>query len=305
MNEHPHDRRTFLRRLTHRSGAVFAVVFGAPVVAYVLDPRIGPAPRKTFAPWTAFASASCPSASRSKASFATSAGTPGRCIPNDVIGRVWVIKKPDGSLTCSRPCAHTWAARSTPRGRPTSRREDPSRSRLPARQEVRSSNMLDEAEDRAEATEQDLLLLPLARHLCRHQHQRHAERGAGGARSGRQMSCTPPPARCTARAGCADHRRAPAAGPVALFGHQDRRRSDGAVVQRSFGTPVAVMRPFNTYGPRQSARAVIPTIITQIAAGPAQHQARQHSPDPRFQLRRRHGAGLHRARSRPRPASAK
>lgn len=33
----------------------------------------------------------------------------------------------------------------------------------------------------------------------------------------------------------------------------------------SFGTPVAVIRPFNTYGPRQSARAVIPTIITQIA----------------------------------------
>ena len=37
--------------------------------------------------------------------------------------------------------------------------------------------------------------------------------------------------------------------------------------QRSFGTPVAVIRPFNTFGPRQSARAVIPTIITQIAAG--------------------------------------
>ena len=35
---------------------------------------------------------------------------------------------------------------------------------------------------------------------------------------------------------------------------------------RSFGTPVTVLRPFNTYGPRQSARAVIPTIITQIAA---------------------------------------
>tara|TARA_Y100000031_G_C8216599_1_gene383704 strand:+ start:563 stop:1579 length:1017 start_codon:yes stop_codon:yes gene_type:complete len=34
---------------------------------------------------------------------------------------------------------------------------------------------------------------------------------------------------------------------------------------RSFDTPVAVIRPFNTYGPRQSARAVIPTIITQIA----------------------------------------
>lgn len=35
----------------------------------------------------------------------------------------------------------------------------------------------------------------------------------------------------------------------------------------SFGTPVSVIRPFNTYGPRQSARAVIPTIITQIASG--------------------------------------
>lgn len=36
---------------------------------------------------------------------------------------------------------------------------------------------------------------------------------------------------------------------------------------RSFGTPVTIIRPFNTYGPRQSARAVIPTIITQCAAG--------------------------------------
>ena len=35
----------------------------------------------------------------------------------------------------------------------------------------------------------------------------------------------------------------------------------------SFDTPVAIVRPFNTYGPRQSARAVIPTIITQIANG--------------------------------------
>lgn len=39
---------------------------------------------------------------------------------------------------------------------------------------------------------------------------------------------------------------------------------------RSFGTPVSVIRPFNTYGPRQSARAVIPTIITQIAKGKRQ-----------------------------------
>ena len=36
---------------------------------------------------------------------------------------------------------------------------------------------------------------------------------------------------------------------------------------RSFGVPVATIRPFNTYGPRQSARAVIPTIISQALAG--------------------------------------
>ncbi len=35
----------------------------------------------------------------------------------------------------------------------------------------------------------------------------------------------------------------------------------------AYGLPVTIARPFNTYGPRQSARAVIPTIITQIAAG--------------------------------------
>jgi NAD dependent epimerase/dehydratase len=35
----------------------------------------------------------------------------------------------------------------------------------------------------------------------------------------------------------------------------------------AFNTPVAVIRPFNTYGPRQSVRAIIPTIIIQVAAG--------------------------------------
>lgn len=35
----------------------------------------------------------------------------------------------------------------------------------------------------------------------------------------------------------------------------------------SFNTPICILRPFNTYGPRQSARAIIPTIITQIAHG--------------------------------------
>jgi dTDP-glucose 4,6-dehydratase len=39
---------------------------------------------------------------------------------------------------------------------------------------------------------------------------------------------------------------------------------------RSFDLPVTIIRPFNTFGPRQSARAVIPTIITQILSGKKQ-----------------------------------
>jgi NAD dependent epimerase/dehydratase len=50
----------------------------------------------------------------------------------------------------------------------------------------------------------------------------------------------------------------------------------------SFGTPVAVIRPFNTYGPRQSARAVIPTIITQLGAGRRQIRLGAVSPTRDF-----------------------
>ena len=51
---------------------------------------------------------------------------------------------------------------------------------------------------------------------------------------------------------------------------------------RSFETPVVVLRPFNTYGPRQSARAVIPTIISQIAAGQRQIRLGALSPTRDF-----------------------
>lgn len=50
----------------------------------------------------------------------------------------------------------------------------------------------------------------------------------------------------------------------------------------SFGLPVVIARPFNTYGPRQSARAVIPTIITQIANGWRQIQLGAVSPTRDF-----------------------
>jgi dTDP-glucose 4,6-dehydratase len=51
---------------------------------------------------------------------------------------------------------------------------------------------------------------------------------------------------------------------------------------RSFGVPVTVCRPFNTYGPRQSARAVIPTVISQIAAGKTEIELGALSPTRDF-----------------------
>ena len=50
----------------------------------------------------------------------------------------------------------------------------------------------------------------------------------------------------------------------------------------SFGLPVCVVRPFNTYGPRQSARAVIPTVISQIASGRKKVQLGSLSPTRDF-----------------------
>jgi dTDP-glucose 4,6-dehydratase len=50
----------------------------------------------------------------------------------------------------------------------------------------------------------------------------------------------------------------------------------------SFGLPVVTVRPFNTYGPRQSARAVIPSIITQIASGKRQIKLGATSPTRDF-----------------------
>ena len=51
---------------------------------------------------------------------------------------------------------------------------------------------------------------------------------------------------------------------------------------KSFKTPLSIIRPFNTYGPRQSTRAVIPTIITQIAKGETQLNLGNLSPTRDF-----------------------
>jgi NAD dependent epimerase/dehydratase len=55
----------------------------------------------------------------------------------------------------------------------------------------------------------------------------------------------------------------------------------GLSYHRSFGLPVAILRPFNTYGPRQSARAILPTIISQALT---RERIRLGSLDPRRDL---------------------
>ena len=50
----------------------------------------------------------------------------------------------------------------------------------------------------------------------------------------------------------------------------------------SFGMPIVICRPFNTYGPRQSARAIIPTVITQILSGKNQIQLGSLTPTRDF-----------------------
>lgn len=60
----------------------------------------------------------------------------------------------------------------------------------------------------------------------------------------------------------------------------------------AFGLPVTIARPFNTYGPRQSARAVIPTIISQIAAGRKQIALGDLSPTRDFSFVRDTCRGL-------------
>ncbi len=51
---------------------------------------------------------------------------------------------------------------------------------------------------------------------------------------------------------------------------------------RSFGTPITIVRPFNTFGPRQSARAIIPTIATQLLSGATEIRLGSLSPTRDF-----------------------
>ncbi len=74
---------------------------------------------------------------------------------------------------------------------------------------------------------------------------------------------------------------------------------------RSFETPVAVARPFNTYGPRQSSRAVIPTVITQLLNGNGTVHLGATKPTRDFNYVRDTVARHHRGARQPRRRSAR
>lgn len=61
---------------------------------------------------------------------------------------------------------------------------------------------------------------------------------------------------------------------------------------RSFDLPVSIVRPFNTYGPRQSGRAVIPTIISQLVAGRTEIHLGKLSPTRDFNYVKDTAAGF-------------
>ena len=61
---------------------------------------------------------------------------------------------------------------------------------------------------------------------------------------------------------------------------------------RSFDMPISIVRPFNTYGPRQSARAVIPTIISQLLAGKEKIQLGSLTPTRDFNYVKDTAAGF-------------
>ena len=109
------------------------------------------------------------------------------------------------------------------------------------------------------------------------------QRRSGGARTrASRASCTPRPARSTARRrSCRSTKSTRSVGQSPYSASKIGADKVMEACHRSFELPVAIVRPFNTFGPRQSARAVIPTIISQALAGDA---LRLGSLDPRRDL---------------------
>ena len=149
------------------------------------------------------------------------------------------------------------------------------------------------------------VLLRRARVLRRHQRQRHAQRARGGPARRRPRlvhTSTSEVYGTPAAVPISERTRCSAQSPYAAT----KIGADQLALAfyRAFEPPVAVLRPFNTYGPRQSARAVIPTMLAPAAGRRAGDPARAAGPAARLHLRRRHRRRLRPGRGRPPTSTA-
>ena len=180
---------------------------------------------------------------------------------------------------------------------------------LPATSATRRRAHRDEGMRRCSSSrgpDRDSLFISLAGHLCRNQYKRHAQRAAGGAGSGR----LPCPAYIHQRgvwhgAVRSHHRRASAAGAVAVLGQQDRCGPVGAVVRAFVRHASDVVRPIQHLRPA-AIRARGHSHHHHADCGrSAVIKLGSMQPDPRFQFCCRHCRWLYCRAARRKPVSEK
>src|SRR5262245_1961833 len=92
----PSGRRTFLKWLTHGLGVAFAVTLGAPAVFYLLDPRHRPARPGAFK--TVAKLSDLKTGEPIQATIREIRRDAWTMHPNDIVGRVWLIRRSDGQV---------------------------------------------------------------------------------------------------------------------------------------------------------------------------------------------------------------
>jgi Rieske Fe-S protein len=100
-------RRTFLKWLTHGIGAVFAVVLGAPVVAYLMDPLNRPKSESGFRTVDGVRKSELQVGQPKQGVIRNVRSDAWTLHPNDVVGRVWIVKEQDANIKVfSTVCPH-------------------------------------------------------------------------------------------------------------------------------------------------------------------------------------------------------
>jgi menaquinol-cytochrome c reductase iron-sulfur subunit len=93
------DRRSFLRWAIYGLNAIFGVILGAPALAYLIDPRNRPAPEKNFRTVDGIRLDELVMNEPQQGVIRNVRWDAWTLHPNDVVGRVWVIKKVEGPVT--------------------------------------------------------------------------------------------------------------------------------------------------------------------------------------------------------------